>query len=223
MPSWRLITLAFALATEVRQSIRIKADAVSEALPQISTAVELIVSGLKNGGRLVYMGAGTSGRLGVLDASECPPTFGVEEGLVIGLIAGGDSALRKSSESCEDRPELGRHALMDIHLHSHDTVVAISASGYAPYCVGGLQYAKEIGAFSIALVWFKQEKSIIIGWWTCVHPIRSSKTEQSELFQLRLIFRVARLRHVLKHPVEIPKLRSSVIKHKCLLAQPKKL
>ncbi len=126
-------------------------EAVNAALPAIGEAVEKIAARLRRGGRLIYMGAGTSGRLGVLDASECPPTFGVDKGLVIGLIAGGDSALRNASEDAEDKPELGRQALEDVALREADAVVGISASGYAPYCVGGMDYARSCGALVIAL------------------------------------------------------------------------
>lgn len=126
-------------------------EAVNAALPAIGEAVEKIAARLRRGGRLIYMGAGTSGRLGVLDASECPPTFGVDKGLVIGLIAGGDSALRNASEDAEDKPELGRQALEDVGLREADAVVGISASGYAPYCVGGMDYARSCGALVIAL------------------------------------------------------------------------
>ncbi len=125
--------------------------AVKAALPQIATAIEVISSHLKAGGRLLYAGAGTSGRLGVLDASECPPTFGVENGLVVGVIAGGDSALRFSIEGAEDSPGLGREDMEKNGLCSKDVLVAISSSGYAPYCVGALDYAREQGAYGIAL------------------------------------------------------------------------
>ncbi len=127
------------------------AEAVEQALPQIAQAVEAIAARMRQGGRLVYIGAGTSGRLGVLDASECPPTFGVDEGLVVGLIAGGDRALRHAVENAEDKPELAVEALKEIGLSSKDCLVGISASGYAPYCVGGLDYARELGALTIAL------------------------------------------------------------------------
>nr|AIF26882.1 hypothetical protein [uncultured bacterium fosmid pJB148G3] len=106
---------------------------------------------MKSGGRLIYMGAGTSGRLGVLDASECPPTFGVDSGLVVGIIAGGDRALRYAVENAEDRAEFGATDLQNLNVSAKDTVVGISASGYAPYCVGGLDYAKSADALTIAM------------------------------------------------------------------------
>ena len=127
------------------------AEAVEQALPQIAEAIERIAERMKRGGRLIYIGAGTSGRLGVLDASECPPTFGVDENLVVGLIAGGDFALRHAVEKAEDKPELAVEALKEIGLNEKDCLVGISASGYAPFCVGGLDYAREIGALAIAL------------------------------------------------------------------------
>ena len=127
------------------------AKAVEAALPQIAKAVEEISARLKSGGRLLYAGAGTSGRLGVLDASECPPTFGVPESMVVGLIAGGDQALRHAIEGAEDHPEMGREDMAKAGLSRSDALVAISASGYAPYCVGALDYAREKGAYTIAL------------------------------------------------------------------------
>ena len=127
------------------------ADAVEQALPQIAEAVEKIAARMKAGGRLIYIGAGTSGRLGVLDASECPPTFGVDENLVVGLIAGGDWALRHAVERAEDKQELAVEALKEIGFNAKDCLVGISASGYAPYCVGGLDYARSLGALTIGL------------------------------------------------------------------------
>lgn len=125
--------------------------AVNLALPQISEAIEGIVERMKRGGRLIYMGAGTSGRLGVLDASECPPTFGVSNQLVQGIIAGGDGALRNAVEGAEDDRELGKKDLIERNLTEADIVVGISASGYAPYCCGALEYANEVGALTVAM------------------------------------------------------------------------
>jgi N-acetylmuramic acid 6-phosphate etherase len=125
--------------------------AVEKVIPEIAAAVNSIVAAFQKGGRLVYMGAGTSGRLGVLDASECPPTFSVPPGMVIGLIAGGPDALRRSIEGAEDDPEQGRQALEDIHLTAADVVVGIAVSGRTPYVIGGLGYAKSVGATTIAL------------------------------------------------------------------------
>ena len=128
------------------------AFAVEKALPQIAQAVEHIVAAFQAGGRLVYMGAGTSGRLGVLDASECPPTFGVPSTMVVGLIAGGETALRNAVEGAEDNREAGEQDLRHIHFSHKDVLVGIAASGRTPYVIGGLQYAKQLGATTVSLV-----------------------------------------------------------------------
>ncbi len=125
--------------------------AVGQALPQIGAAINAIAKRLAAGGRLFYVGAGTSGRLGVLDASECPPTFGVSSELVQGIIAGGDIALRFAVEGAEDDREAGKDDLMCRGLNSRDAVVAISASGFAAYCQGALAYASQVGALSVSL------------------------------------------------------------------------
>ena len=126
-------------------------EAVERVLPEIAATVDRIVEAFKAGGRLVYFGAGTSGRLGVLDASECPPTFGVPPEMVVGLIAGGDRALRHPVEGAEDSVEGGRNDLANIGLSAKDVVVGIAVSGRTPYVIGGLAYAREIGATSVAL------------------------------------------------------------------------
>ncbi|KGQ42389.1 N-acetylmuramic acid 6-phosphate etherase [Gallibacterium anatis] len=125
--------------------------AVNDQLAQIAQAVEIIVSAFQQGGRLIYQGAGTSGRLGVLDASECPPTFGVPFGQVIGLIAGGDRAIRKAVENAEDNREAGKADLMQIQLSDKDVVVGLAVSGRTPYVLGGLAYAKSLGAKTVAI------------------------------------------------------------------------
>ena len=127
------------------------ATAVERALPAVAESVDLITERIRAGGRLIYIGAGTSGRLGVLDASECPPTFNTPPDLVIGLIAGGDHALRHPVENIEDRPEDGAQALREVDLTSRDVVVGIAASGRTPFVVGALQYAREVGAATISL------------------------------------------------------------------------
>lgn len=126
-------------------------SAVAGARRELAQAVEVVSERLARGGRLVYCGAGTSGRLGVLDASECPPTFGTDPDLVVGVIAGGDRALRYAVEGAEDSPELGRTDMAALGLCEDDALVAISASGYAPYCVGALDEARERGAYAVAL------------------------------------------------------------------------
>ncbi|MFD2649440.1 N-acetylmuramic acid 6-phosphate etherase [Devosia albogilva] len=127
------------------------AEAVRKVLPEIAQAVDGIVAAFKAGGRLIYIGAGTSGRLGVLDASECPPTFGVPEGMVVGLIAGGDRALRHPIEGAEDDPSQGRGDLEKVGTSAKDVVVGIAVSGRTPYVIGALEYAREIGAMTVAL------------------------------------------------------------------------
>lgn len=126
--------------------------AVKNALPAIAKAIEEISARMKRGGRLIYMGAGTSGRLGVLDASECPPTFGVSHDLVVGIIAGGDRALRNAVEGAEDVAELAVEDLKKLDITDKDSVVSISASGTARYCFGALDYARSKGALALAMV-----------------------------------------------------------------------
>lgn len=125
--------------------------AIEEVLPEIAEAVSVVEQAFLSGGRLFYMGAGTSGRLGVLDASECPPTFGVDSGMVVGLIAGGERAMIKAVEGAEDSRELGRQDLIGHNLNCRDVVVGIAASGRTPYVLGGLEYAREIGCKTIAI------------------------------------------------------------------------
>ena len=125
--------------------------AVERELPNIARAVDAIVAGLEAGGHLFYLGAGTSGRLGVLDASECPPTFNTPPDLVQGLIAGGDRALRHSIEKAEDDPAQGKGDLTAHHFTAGDVLVGIAASGRTPYVLGGIQYARSLGAVTIGL------------------------------------------------------------------------
>ena len=119
--------------------------AVRNALPQIKNLVEQIEVRMKKGGRVFYLGAGTSGRLGVLDASEIPPTFGVPESMVIGLIAGGDTALRKSVEAAEDDQDKAWASLQGFNINQNDTVIGIAASGTTPYVIGGIRHARDNG------------------------------------------------------------------------------
>lgn len=125
------------------------AQAVAKVAEPIATAIDVIADRLSDGGRLVYLGAGTSGRLGVLDAVECPPTFNTDPGLVIGLIAGGAEGLVRAVEGAEDSRDAGRSDLMDISLTKHDVVVGIAASGRTPYVIGALDYARQTGAYAI--------------------------------------------------------------------------
>ena len=125
--------------------------AVEKILPEIARAVDIITDRLARGGRLFYLGAGTSGRLGILDASECPPTYGVEPELVQGVIAGGIPAIFKAQEGAEDNPELAKEDLAERGFGKGDVLVGIAASGRTPYVIGGLQYARKLGAATIAL------------------------------------------------------------------------
>ncbi len=126
-------------------------NAVQKCLPEISKAVDIIVENFNNGGRLIYFGAGTSGRLGVLDASECPPTFSTPETMVVGVIAGGDHALKHAIEGAEDKPEFAKEDFDNLNINENDTVVAISASGNAAYVVEVLKLAKEKNCKTIAV------------------------------------------------------------------------
>jgi len=125
--------------------------AVRVAAPEIARAVDGISERMSRGGRLVYLGAGTSGRLGVLDASECPPTFGIDPSRVVGVIAGGDGALRLSAESAEDDPEQGAADVAALGLGPDDALVGVAASGRTPYVVGALTHAAGVGAFTVAV------------------------------------------------------------------------
>jgi N-acetylmuramic acid 6-phosphate etherase len=119
--------------------------AVENAIPQIEALANVVVEKMKQGGRLFYIGAGTSGRLGIVDASECPPTYGVPQGLVVGLIAGGDSAIRKAVEFAEDNKEQAWIDLQEHEINYSDVLVGIAASGRTPYVIGGVQKARENG------------------------------------------------------------------------------
>jgi len=127
------------------------AAAVALTLPQVAMAVDAAAAALTAGGRLIYMGAGTSGRLGVLDASECPPTFGVAHGVIVGLIAGGPGALLKAVEGAEDNEQLGVSDLQALDLTVNDMVVGIAASGRTPYVIGALRYARQFGCRTAAI------------------------------------------------------------------------
>ncbi|MGG2024659.1 N-acetylmuramic acid 6-phosphate etherase [Gottfriedia sp. S16(2024)] len=132
--------------------------AVREQIPMISKVVQLVVEAFQNGGRLIYAGAGTSGRIGLLDAVECPPTFGTNPSEVIGLIAGGERAFIKAVEGAEDSEELGKEDLLRISLTKNDIVIGIAASGRTPYVIGALKYANEIGAKTVAVACNKGSK-----------------------------------------------------------------
>lgn len=127
------------------------AQSVKAILPEIARAVDWVAAALKQGGRLIYIGAGTSGRLGVLDAAECPPTYGTYPDQIIGLIAGGRQAMFRAVEGAEDSPSLAADDLDKQHLTADDIVVGIAASGRTPYVLGGLKYAKQVGCRTIGL------------------------------------------------------------------------
>lgn len=127
------------------------ASAIKKILPEIARAIDATSQRLENGGRLFYLGAGTSGRLGILDASECPPTYGTDPELVQGLIAGGIPAIFRAQEGAEDNPDLAVHDLKEHGFSAKDVLVGIAASGRTPYVIGGLKYARELGALTIAL------------------------------------------------------------------------
>jgi N-acetylmuramic acid 6-phosphate etherase len=134
--------------------------AVKKEIDNIESVVKEVVKAFKNGGRLIYVGAGTSGRLGILDASECPPTFGVEPTLVQGLIAGGEKAILKAIEGAEDDEESGQLDLKAISINEKDVVVGIAASGRTPYVIGALKYANEVGATTASI---SNNKQSVIG------------------------------------------------------------
>jgi N-acetylmuramic acid 6-phosphate etherase len=133
------------LLNHINQEDQTVAKAVQKVIPQVEALVKEIIPRMEIGGRIFYIGAGTSGRLGILDASECPPTYGVEQGMVVGLIAGGDGAIRIAVENAEDDQDQAWKDL-DEHLINHkDTVIGIAASGRTPYVIGGIKKAKEHG------------------------------------------------------------------------------
>ncbi|MCY6371873.1 N-acetylmuramic acid 6-phosphate etherase [Clostridium ganghwense] len=127
------------------------AEAVEQQNEQIAKAVDLIAERLSKGGRLIYMGAGTSGRIGILDASECPPTYGVSSELIQGIIAGGNTAIFKAIEGAEDNKQLGHEDLKKLNLTPKDVLCGIAASGRTPYVIGGMEYAKSVGARVISI------------------------------------------------------------------------
>ena len=137
-----------AIFHEENQKVLVAVEAVSAS---IAEGVELITDTFRRGGRLFYIGAGTSGRLGVLDASECPPTFSTHPDMVQGIIAGGDRALRRSVEAAEDKPEMGAQAIRERGITDQDVLVGIASSGYTPYAIGALKEAYKLGAKTIFL------------------------------------------------------------------------
>ncbi|HIF9175933.1 TPA: N-acetylmuramic acid 6-phosphate etherase [Photobacterium damselae] len=139
------------MVTVINQEDQKVALAVEKTLPEVALAVDVIADAFMAGGRLIYMGAGTSGRLGILDASECPPTYGSNPNQVVGLIAGGHKAILKAVENAEDNRELAKQDLQNLGLTKNDVVVGIAASGRTPYVIGGMKYAHSIGAQVVAI------------------------------------------------------------------------
>lgn len=139
------------ILTVINEEDKVVAQVIESVIFEIEQAVECAFNCLQQGGRLIYFGAGTSGRLGVLDASECPPTYGVPSTMVQGIIAGGDEALRTAKECTEDSEEMAAHDFELLELNRHDCVCGLAASGRTPYVIGGLKYARKIGAKSISI------------------------------------------------------------------------
>ena len=139
------------MVTMINNEDKLVALAVEKEIPAIAKAIDKIAQAIENGGRLIYCGAGTSGRLGILDASECPPTYGVSPELVQGVIAGGMEAIFKAKEGAEDDKDLCVEDLKGINFTSKDVLVGLAASGRTPYVIGGLEYANEIGAVTVAV------------------------------------------------------------------------
>ena len=155
------------MVTAINNEDKKVALAVEKVLPNIADAIDETYKRIKSGGRLIYIGAGTSGRLGVLDASECPPTYGVDFELVQGLIAGGRDAMFKAKEGAEDSKELAVEDLKEINLTANDMVIGLAASGRTPYVIGGLEYAKKIGAGTGSI--------------SCVHDSEISKVAEFKI------------------------------------------
>lgn len=153
LDTWNLDEMTpFEIAQVMNRNDARVPEAITPHLEQIARIISAVEHAFLNGGRLIYMGAGTSGRLGVLDASECPPTFGVSEDQVVGLIAGGDIALRSPVEGAEDNMDLGEEDLKKICITDKDVVIGLAASGRTPYVVGGLRYARNVGCITAAVV-----------------------------------------------------------------------
>jgi N-acetylmuramic acid 6-phosphate etherase len=146
------------IITVINQEDTLVPNVIARQVPMISEVVDEIVTAFKQDGRLIYIGAGTSGRLGIIDASECPPTFGTDPGLVVGIIAGGKEAMTEAIEGVEDDKQQGQTDLENISLAAKDIVVGIAASGRTPYTIGALEYAKNIGAQTVSVVCSKDSE-----------------------------------------------------------------
>ncbi|AND42158.1 N-acetylmuramic acid 6-phosphate etherase [Cytobacillus pseudoceanisediminis] len=146
------------IITIINQEDAIVPNAIAREIPHIVKVVDEITDSFKKGGRLIYVGAGTSGRLGIIDASECPPTYGTDPEMVVGIIAGGKEAMTEAVEGAEDDSEQGRQDVADIHLSDRDVLVGIAASGRTPYTIGALQYGNEVGAVTVAVACTKDSE-----------------------------------------------------------------
>ncbi|KON86353.1 N-acetylmuramic acid-6-phosphate etherase [Sporosarcina globispora] len=146
------------IITIINQEDTIVPNAIAREIPHIVKAVDKITDSLKKGGRLIYVGAGTSGRLGIIDASECPPTYGTDPEMVVGIIAGGKEAMTEAVEGAEDDSAQGRQDVADIQLSDKDVLVGIAASGRTPYTIGALQYGNEVGAVTVAVACTKNSE-----------------------------------------------------------------
>jgi len=146
------------IITTINQEDTLVPNVLARQVPNISEVVDKIVAAFKQGGRLIYVGAGTSGRLGIIDASECPPTYGTDPGMVVGIIAGGKEAMTEAIEGVEDDKQQGQTDMEDISLLAKDVVVGIAASGRTPYTIGALEYAKQLGAVTVSVVCSKDSE-----------------------------------------------------------------
>lgn len=150
--TWALDSMtSLQIATAMNEEDGRVIEAVRLVLPKIAEAIDWATDALESGARIIYMGAGTSGRLGVLDAVECPPTFGVDPSRVVGLIAGGEGAFVKAVEGAEDSMELGEGDLSGLDVSKDDIVIGLAASGRTPYVIGGLRYARSVGCKTVAI------------------------------------------------------------------------
>ena len=158
------------MLTMINDQDKLVPVAIQKEIPNIAKAVDVLYASLKNGGRMFYIGAGSSGRMGVLDASECPPTYGIDPNMVQGYIAGGDAALRIAVEGCEDDPIAGAQLIKDCGVTDKDVVVGITASGSATFVLAAIQFAHEIGAHTIGVVNNEKSKlSVLCD--VCIAPV----------------------------------------------------
>ncbi|URT70437.1 N-acetylmuramic acid 6-phosphate etherase [Cytobacillus firmus] len=146
------------IITIINQEDTIVPNAIAREIPHIVKVVDEITESFKKGGRLIYVGAGTSGRLGIIDASECPPTYGTDPEMVVGIIAGGKEAMTEAVEGAEDDSEQGRQDVANIQLSDKDVLVGIAASGRTPYTIGALQYGNEVGAVTVSVACTKDSE-----------------------------------------------------------------